>query len=322
MRVMDGDGMLCGAIGPPQLTVWPNAPNARHVVVPRGRGGFGGGMRGGAVRRRPLPAAPLLAASLLPIRAVCDEASHQYGGLQIGPFHNPLETYGYFDVLPWCPPRSMQARQPSLGEALTGDELIPLPIDVRFRKRVPRTVICSRKMTAADGEATVMRNAVSEQYWYQLHHRKAADPLLYLHQRFSLGYNGDRVVVANLTVEDPREVPADGGEFEFSYSVEWTESRVAFAERFRRYLDESFFEHKIHWFAVCNSFMMVFFLLGLVFTIMQVHSEVFRVPPDHVLLCALVGTGAQICLLSLAIIVIAIALHTLHTSRTGLLTYG
>ena len=33
-------------------------------------------------------------------------------------------------------------------------------------------------------------------------------------------------------------------------------------QRFKRYLDYNFFEHQIHWFSICNSFMMVIFLTG------------------------------------------------------------
>lgn len=36
-------------------------------------------------------------------------------------------------------------------------------------------------------------------------------------------------------------------ELKFSYSVRWVESETPFPLRFRRYLDEHFFEHQIHW---------------------------------------------------------------------------
>uniref|UniRef100_A0A183CRP0 Transmembrane 9 superfamily member n=1 Tax=Globodera pallida TaxID=36090 RepID=A0A183CRP0_GLOPA len=35
-----------------------------------------------------------------------------------------------------------------------------------------------------------------------------------------------------------------------------------------RYLDPSFFQHRIHWFSIFNSFMMVIFLVGLVWMIL------------------------------------------------------
>ena len=37
---------------------------------------------------------------------------------------------------------------------------------------------------------------------------------------------------------------------------------VLTANRFKRYLDDDFFEHQIHWFSIFNSFMMVLFLVS------------------------------------------------------------
>ncbi|GFH10849.1 transmembrane 9 superfamily member, partial [Haematococcus lacustris] len=55
----------------------------------------------------------------------------------------------------------------------------------------------------------------------------------------------------------------------FTYSVTWVPTTTPFARRFERYLDFSFFEHKIHWFSIFNSFMMVLFLTGLVAIILM-----------------------------------------------------
>ncbi|KNC70628.1 hypothetical protein SARC_16845, partial [Sphaeroforma arctica JP610] len=51
--------------------------------------------------------------------------------------------------------------------------------------------------------------------------------------------------------------------------VSWVPSDVEFDERFDKYLDKAFFQHKIHWFSIFNSFMMVIFLVGLVFMILM-----------------------------------------------------
>ncbi|KAJ9471389.1 Transmembrane 9 superfamily member 1 [Diplonema papillatum] len=45
--------------------------------------------------------------------------------------------------------------------------------------------------------------------------------MAYTHQRFSLGFNGNQIVIANLTAEKKVPVPVGGGELTFSYSVEW-----------------------------------------------------------------------------------------------------
>eukprot|EP01064_Diplonema_japonicum_P002849 TRINITY_DN11842_c0_g1_i2.p1 TRINITY_DN11842_c0_g1~~TRINITY_DN11842_c0_g1_i2.p1 ORF type:complete len:576 (+),score=145.41 TRINITY_DN11842_c0_g1_i2:58-1785(+) len=296
----------------------------------------------------------------------CDEVTHKYEegdrvwvyGNKIGPFNNPLETYGYFDVLPWCEPHSKVAKKPTLGEALTGDELIKLDVNVEFKKDTSRKQICRKTLSQAD--ADVLKAAIKEQYWYQLFLDDLptwaavgkivkGEYMMYTHQRFSLGYNNNHVVLANMTAENKVAV-AEGVELEFTYSVEWKASKIQFDNRFRRYLDESFFEHNIHWVSVLNSFMMVFVLACIVMIVLlrtlkadyarydkdidddgtefrdesgwkQVHSEVFRVPPQHVLLCALVGTGYQLVVLLFCLIFIAIA-SVVYADRGALLTYG
>merc|ERR1719356_1632274 len=51
---------------------------------------------------------------------------------------------------------------------------------------------------------------------------------------------------------------------QFTYEVSYEDSTKSFHRRFEQYLDFNFFQHKIHWFSVFNSFMMVIFLVGLV----------------------------------------------------------
>ena len=51
--------------------------------------------------------------------------------------------------------------------------------------------------------------------------------------------------------------------------VVWRESGTEFAKRYDKYLDPSFFQHRIHWFSIFNSFMMVIFLVGLVSMILM-----------------------------------------------------
>lgn len=48
----------------------------------------------------------------------------------------------------------------------------------------------------------------------------------------------------------------------------WKPSSILFQDRFDKYLDPSFFQHRIHWFSIFNSFMMVVFLVGLVWMIL------------------------------------------------------
>ncbi len=154
----------------------------------------------------------------------------------------------------------------------------------------------------------------------------------------SITFNTDRVVEVNLTSENP--VPIEKGQkLQFTYSVEWVPTVKTFENRFNRYLEYDFFEHKIHWFSVFNSFMMVIFLCGLVSLILlrtlrndfaryakdddvdvegmqvigedsgwkQVHGDVFRAPEQLILFSAMLGTGWQLVLLVLGVILYAIA---------------
>ncbi|KAJ6942056.1 transmembrane 9 superfamily member 1-like [Populus alba x Populus x berolinensis] len=109
---------------------------------------------------------------------------------------------------------------------------------------------------------------------------------------------------------------------------------------------------QIHWFSIFNSFMMVIFLTGLVSMILMrtlrndyakyaredddlveslerdvseetgwklVHGDVFRPPRSLVLLSAVVGTGAQLALLVLLVILMAIV-GTLYVGRGAIVT--
>ena len=159
-----------------------------------------------------------------------------------------------------------------------------------------------------------------------------------------------QVIHVNLTSEAPVPIQV-GGDLSFSYSVRWEESGVPFEKRFERYLDFNFFEHQIHWFSLFNSFMMVIFLVGLVSMILMrtlrrdyakyaqadddlealemdlqdesgwkmVHGDVFRPVRYLSLFCALIGTGAQLAVLVLAVILIA-CFSTMYSGRGLMLT--
>jgi transmembrane 9 superfamily protein 3 len=134
-----------------------------------------------------------------------------------------------------------------------------------------------------------------------------------------------------------------GKKLRFTYSVKWHVTDKEFATRFNRYLEFDFFEHQIHWFSIFNSFMMVVFLCGLVALILlrtlrndfaryakgdgekedaelggalglgedsgwkQVHGDVFRAPEHLVTFSAMVGTGWQLIILVLGVILYCIA---------------
>lgn len=160
---------------------------------------------------------------------------------------------------------------------------------------------------------------------------------LFTHKSINVTYNRDQIIHVNLTQGNPKLLEP-GKMLDMTFSVKWIPTNVSFAHRFNIYLDYPFFEHQIHWFSIFNSFMMVIFLTGLVSMILMrtlrndyakyaredddletlerdaseesgwklVHGDVFRPPRYLVLLSALVGTGAQLSLLVLLVILLAI----------------
>lgn len=91
---------------------------------------------------------------------------------------------------------------------------------------------------------------------------------LYTHRNLTLRYNGDRIVEATLVSERPQQIEA-GRSFTLSYSVRWEETDLPFERRMDRYLESSFFEHRVRWFSLFNAFLLVAFLCGLVALILM-----------------------------------------------------
>lgn len=241
-------------------------------------------------------------------------------------------------------------------------------LDVRFRKDVNRAKVCTMALDATS--AQLLSYAVSNHYWYEMYldelpvwamvgevvadedvireieshtekpHGIADATYLYVHKNVTILYNGNTVIEVHLASEDAQAVE-EGKSYDLTFSVTWVPTTQTFASRFNRYLDNSFFEHQIHWFSLFNSFMMVIFLCGLVALILmrtlradyahymheddeeggggmdrvsgdesgwkQVYGDVFRRPTNVVLYSALIGTGFQLTLLALVVIGAAFA---------------
>uniref|UniRef100_M1D3I8 Transmembrane 9 superfamily member n=1 Tax=Solanum tuberosum TaxID=4113 RepID=M1D3I8_SOLTU len=149
-------------------------------------------------------------------------------------------------------------------------------------------------------------------------------------------YNRDQIISVNLSQDIPKPLE-EGRALDMTYSLKWFPTNISYEQRFNVYLDNYFFENKIHWFSVINSIMMVVFLTGLVSMILMrtlrndyakyareiddmetlerdvieesgwklVHGDVFRPPQNLALLSAVVGTGAQLATLVLLVILSA-----------------
>lgn len=200
--------------------------------------------------------------------------------------------------------------------------------------------------------------AVKNHYWYQMYiddlpiwgiigESEDSGEYIWTHKRFDIGINGDNIVDVSLTSENKVRLE-EGIHVSLTYEVVWRKSDVSFADRFDKYLEPAFFQHRIHWFSIFNSFMMVIFLVGLVSMILmrtlrkdyarysrdeeaeeendlgdeygwkQVHGDVFRPASHPILFSALIGTGYQVTVVALLVAFIAL-LGDLYTARGSLL---
>ncbi|KAM2020999.1 hypothetical protein ACFX16_043071 [Malus domestica] len=141
----------------------------------------------------------------------------------------------------------------------------------------------------------------------------------------------------------PQEV-AEKQEIVFTYDVEFQESDVKSASRWDAYLRMS---NQIRWFSIVNSWMVVFFLSGMVAMIMLrtlyrdiskyneletqeeaqeepgwklIHGDVFRAPNNSELLCVYVGTGVQLFGMILVTMIFAVLGFLSPSNRGGLMT--
>ncbi|KAG2172675.1 hypothetical protein INT43_000022, partial [Umbelopsis isabellina] len=308
-----------------------------------------------------------------------DEHNHVYDSKEevvvwmntIGPLNNWQETYDYYQ-LPFCHGDSpVQHHHETLGEALQGMDLINSGIPMSYLTSADHELIC--KTTLHHREIDLFKYAIHNNYWYQMFiddlplwgyvgriqsHNEDGTALttvieyINTHKIFTIGYNEDRIIEVNLTDANP--VPLDSSQetidLEFTYSVEWVPLDKQFKDRFNRFLDADFFEHKVHWFSILSSFMMVLFLTGLVAVILlrtikrdyarydkedglgdfdrdigddygwkQLHGDVFRQPPKLMLLSSLIGIGNQLIILS-AVVILYTMVGDLYVERATILT--
>ncbi|KDR11018.1 hypothetical protein L798_14383, partial [Zootermopsis nevadensis] len=281
----------------------------------------------------------------------------------VGPYHNRQETYAYFS-LPFCmgTKESISHYHETLSEALQGVELEFSGLDIEFKAEISNTPYCEIQLT--DEKQKAFTYAVKNHYWYQMYlddlpvwgivgemeeDEGISNYYIWTHKKFDIGYNGKQIVDVNLTSENKVKLKLNA-KIPFTYEVNWKKSSVKFEDRFDKYLDPNFFQHRIHWFSIFNSFMMVIFLVGLVSMILmrtlrkdyaryskdeelddmerdlgdeygwkQVHGDVFRPASHSMMFSALVGAGYQVTVVVLSVIIFAI-LGELYTERGSLLS--
>ncbi|KAG2377951.1 hypothetical protein C9374_008573 [Naegleria lovaniensis] len=208
--------------------------------------------------------------------------------------------------------------------------------DIKSQKKLTKysrpdgfPVGCKEKISSTDG---------TDKYNYYLNNHLTF--VLYYHTR----KNGRKVIVGAevypTSVEhtadsckDGKGLPSDNdidrlviddklSKVEYSYSVIWKESDIAWGSRFDAYIntEDNPDDYRIHWFSIINSLLIVFFLTGMVGMIMLrilrkditlynerdeedpgdetgwklVHGDVFRTPKNSTLLSLAAGAGIQV----------------------------
>mmetsp|Transcript_27402 Transcript_27402/g.59866 ORF Transcript_27402/g.59866 Transcript_27402/m.59866 type:complete len:620 (-) Transcript_27402:173-2032(-) len=169
-------------------------------------------------------------------------------------------------------------------------------------------------------------------------------PRVYTHRHFTLFRNGNQIIEVDMEPSNPWPV-YEGAPLNFTYSAVWYNTNKAFKDRTMRYLDPTFFEHKVHWFSIVNSFMLCLFLCAVVAIILmktlkrdftrysateaeeletmdggdesgwkQVNGDVFR-RPDHLAIFTVVyATGCHLACMVLIVLVFAM-LNSYYASR-------
>ncbi|GAA0157288.1 transporter [Lithospermum erythrorhizon] len=209
---------------------------------------------------------------------------------KVGPFHNPSETYRYFD-LPFCSPAHIKDKKEALGEILNGDRLVSAPYKLDFLEDKESEIACKKRLTKE--EVTKFREAVTKDYYFQMYYddlpfwgflgkvdkEGKTDPneykyYLFKHLHFEILHDKDHVIEINART-DPNalvDITEDTKvDVDFMYSVKWKETSTPFEKRMEKYSQSSSLPHhlEIHWFSIINSCVTVLLLTGFLATILM-----------------------------------------------------
>jgi len=158
---------------------------------------------------------------------------------KVGPFHNPTETYQYYDY-PFCQPEEGKVFKPEdLGEVIGGNRLVNTPYDLSFMRDYPNEPLCGKTLTA--DELQKFRRAVKDDFYFQMYYddlpiwgfigkvEKIMKPgdtelrfYLFTHVHFDISYNEDKVIEINVSTDPLRTVDITEGDsmsVQFSYSA-------------------------------------------------------------------------------------------------------
>lgn len=275
---------------------------------------------------------------------------------KIGPYTSPTESYAFYDALPWCRPDKLETRPLHLGEALSGDRVVRSPYDIPFRSPVVESQVCQTALSGAQVDAFITaigrRYAyellLDDDLPMKLFVGEAAGGekiYLYTHIEFDVSYNANQIIEASAVPGNPVELLSGSpATVRFTYSVKWTPTDFPFERRAEKYSNPSHSRDKdIHWFSIINSLLSVILLMAFFASILtrivrrdvreysrledgasgsddygwkQVYGDVFRFPRGLKLLCAFLGTGVQLLVLSTILLILG-ALEIFHPLARG-----
>eukprot|EP00833_Pecoramyces_ruminatium_P007968 jgi/Orpsp1_1/1182000/evm.model.c7180000079480.1 len=303
-------------------------------------------------------------------KTLANEKNHKYEDNEkvilwantIGPYDNRQETYD-FDSLPFClSQKSDIEHRETLGEALLGYDYKNTGLDIKFKVNKEKEKICTKILNSKEIDSFIF--AIKNKYWFEMYmddlpvhgivgEVRNNDIYLYTHYEILVKYNENRIIQIDIdsdnreplklitSIEDDSKKEKENStpntvmDIEFTYSVKWEKTDIAFRDRFDRYLDSSALEIKIHTLAVINSFVIAFLLIAIVITILYktlktdskatddielgllefdtdfgddygwklVHGDIFRRPPHCAILSTLLGSGIQLIILVFIVIV-------------------
>ncbi|CAN1252165.1 Transmembrane 9 superfamily member 5 [Linum perenne] len=224
---------------------------------------------------------------------------------KVGPFHNPSETYQYYE-LPFCRPDRVVQKKQTLGEVLNGDRLTSAPHELKFLEKKSRVTLCERKLGLDD--VLRLRRAVINDYYFQMYYDDL--PLwgfvgkveeqswlpggdderlkyyLFKHLMFDVVYNGDQVIEIT-AIGDPTD------------AVDITED-VEIDVKFVSSNGDEEEDKEVGW--------------------KYIHGDVFRHPQNMSLFCAVLATGAQLLTMFFLLFILAFVDVLYPYSRGGLYT--
>ncbi|KAK3751998.1 hypothetical protein QZH41_010966 [Actinostola sp. cb2023] len=208
---------------------------------------------------------------------------------KVGPYFNPQETYHFYS-LPVCRPQKVEHRSLTLGEVLKGDRMAVAMYEIRFKENIDNRLLCDVTMNI--NELEKIRSAIEDLYYFEfvfddlpirgfighleeghiLPHRHKI--YLWAHLHFSILFNGDQVISANVTTSGHEPLSLDDVEVPFkvqhTYSVSWKPTAVKYSERSKLRAGRFFSKNlEIHWLSIINSVVLVFLLMGFVVIIMM-----------------------------------------------------